>query len=91
MTKRLFIALCLFATRPLCYSQVASATILGEVHDESGALAPAVTVSARQNATGFVRTAVTNAQGAYRIDELIPGRTPSPPKSPASARLNRKT
>ena len=54
-------------------AQVASATLLGEVRDESGALAPAVTITARQNATGFVRTAVTNAQGAYRIDELIPG------------------
>ncbi|HLN03017.1 MAG TPA: carboxypeptidase regulatory-like domain-containing protein [Bryobacteraceae bacterium] len=73
MTKRLLIALCLFATRPITYAQVASATLLGEVHDESGALAPAVTILAHQNATGFVRTAVTNLQGAYRVDELIPG------------------
>jgi outer membrane receptor protein involved in Fe transport len=54
-------------------AQVASAALLGEVHDESGALAPAVTVSARHDATGFLRIAVTNAQGAYRIDELLPG------------------
>ena len=73
MTKRLLIALCLLATNPSSYAQVASATLLGEVHDESGALSPAVAITARQNNTGFVRTAVTNAQGAYRIDELIPG------------------
>ena len=73
MTKRLLIALCLLATSPGAYAQVASATLLGEVRDESGALSPAVTITARQNATGFVRTSVTNAQGAYRIDELTPG------------------
>ena len=59
--------------QPALRAQVASAALLGEVHDESGALAPAVAVSARHDATGFVRLAVTNAQGAYRIDELSPG------------------
>lgn len=73
MTKRLFLILCLLAASPFVHAQVASATLLGEVRDQTGALAPAVTVTARQDATGFVRTAVTNAQGAYRIDELIPG------------------
>ena len=57
----------------MCTPRSRLATLLGEVRDESGALAPAVTVTARQNATGFVRTSVTNTQGAYRIDELIPG------------------
>src|SRR5215469_6473171 len=55
-------------------AQVASATLLGEIQDESGALAPAVTITARQDSTGFVRTAVTNTEGAYRIDDLIPGK-----------------
>lgn len=80
MTKRLLIALCLIAANPHAYAQVASATLLGEVHDESGALAPAVTVTVRQNATGFLRTSATNAQGAYRIDELIPGHYSVRPK-----------
>jgi outer membrane receptor protein involved in Fe transport len=71
MRKLLLIATCLFAAR--LPAQVASATLLGEVRDESGALAPAVTVTARQNATGFVRTTATNPQGAYRIGELLPG------------------
>jgi outer membrane receptor protein involved in Fe transport len=72
--KRLFlIALTLLTVRTTMHAQVASAALLGEVHDESGALAPAVTVSARHDATGFLRIAITNAQGAYRIDELLPG------------------
>lgn len=54
-------------------AQVASATLLGEIRDESSAVAPEVTVTARNTATGFTRSAVTNAQGAYRIDELLPG------------------
>ncbi len=55
------------------WAQVASATLLGEVRDESSAVAPGVTITARNTATGFTRTAVTGAQGAYRIDELLPG------------------
>ncbi|HYM11156.1 MAG TPA: carboxypeptidase-like regulatory domain-containing protein, partial [Bryobacterales bacterium] len=73
MKKLFLIASFLVAAIPSVEAQVASATLLGEVHDESGALAPAATVTARNNATGFTRTAVTGQQGAYRIDELLPG------------------
>jgi len=72
--KNLFlIVFVLLSVRPEASAQIASATLLGEVRDESGALAPAATVTARQDATGFVRRALTSAQGAYRIDELLPG------------------
>src|SRR5579863_300250 len=54
-------------------AQVGAASLLGDVRDESSALAPGVTVTARHNDTGFMRTAVTGAQGAYRLDELLPG------------------
>src|SRR5689334_12505042 len=66
----------IFVLSSLCATaraQVASASLLGEVHDETGAVAPDVTVSARHNETGFVRIAVTGTQGAYRLDELLPG------------------
>ena len=56
------------------HGQAASATLLGDAHDQSGALIPAATVTARNNDTGFIRTVLTNSQGAYRIDELLPGR-----------------
>ena len=71
--SNLLLASLLFGLNSTAHAQVASSTLLGEVHDESGALAPAVTVTARNNATGFVRTAATGPQGAYRIDELLPG------------------
>ncbi len=54
-------------------AQVASATLLGEIRDESSAVAPGVVVTARNTATGFTSTAVTNAQGTYRMDALLPG------------------
>ncbi len=71
-----FVCLLLLAFTGLletAHAQVASATLLGEIRDESPALAPGVTVTARNTSTGFTRTAITNAQGAYRIDELLPG------------------
>ena len=69
----LLLASLLFGLSSTAHTQVASSTLLGEVHDESGALAPAVTVTARNDATGFVGTAASGPQGAYRIDELPPG------------------
>jgi outer membrane receptor protein involved in Fe transport len=54
-------------------AQVASGSLLGDVRDESGSLAPGVTVAALHNGTGFARTAVSSSEGAYRLDELLPG------------------
>jgi outer membrane receptor protein involved in Fe transport len=73
MRKLFLIAFVLLAIRPAARAQVASATLLGEVRDESGALAPAATITVRNNGTAFTRTGTTGSQGAYRIDELLPG------------------
>jgi len=73
MKGNLWLASLLFGLSSLAHAQVASSTLLGEVRDESGALDPAVTVTAQNTATGFMRTSLTNPQGAYRIDELLPG------------------
>src|ERR1039458_1372108 len=54
-------------------AQVASASLLGTVVDESSAVAPGVTVSAREESTGFTRSTVTNAEGGYAIEALLPG------------------
>ena len=54
-------------------AQVASATLLGEIRDESSAVAPGVVVTARNSATGFTNTTTTNAEGVYRMDALSPG------------------
>ena len=73
MKKLLLITYVLLAAHPSARAQVASATLLGEVHDESGALTPAAAVTARNDATGFMRTVMAGPQGAYRIDEVLLG------------------
>jgi hypothetical protein len=51
-----------------------AATIAGVVRDTSQAALPGVTVEATSPAlTGTARTAVTDGNGAYRIEELRPG------------------
>jgi hypothetical protein len=56
------------------FGQVASSSLLGSVRDESSALVPNVRITVRQESTGFSRAVVTNTDGSYRIDELLPGR-----------------
>jgi Carboxypeptidase regulatory-like domain/TonB-dependent Receptor Plug Domain len=48
-------------------------TISGVVTDKGGALVPKVQVSARNTASGEIRTAMTNAAGAYSFPALAPG------------------
>ncbi|MBN9663929.1 MAG: TonB-dependent receptor [Acidobacteria bacterium] len=55
------------------WAQVSSGTLLGEVKDSSQALVPGAHVVARNAATGFVRTAVTNGAGSYTLDGLAAG------------------
>jgi outer membrane receptor protein involved in Fe transport len=64
--------LLLFVSVP-AWGQVASGTLLGEVRDESSALAPGVRITARHEPTGFSRSVVTNEAGAYRVENLLPG------------------
>src|SRR5689334_10139134 len=54
-------------------SQVSSGSLLGDVRDEKSAFVAGVAIQARNNATGFIRSAVSNAIGAYRMDDLLPG------------------
>ena len=73
----LLLALCLVTislTVTARAGQVSSATLLGEVSDEAAATLPNVKVTARHEATGFSRSALTGAEGSYRIADLLPGR-----------------
>src|SRR5713226_3589768 len=54
-------------------AQTSSGVVEGTVTDVSGALLPGVTVTARSDATGFIRSVTTGAQGAYRVNELPSG------------------
>jgi hypothetical protein len=55
------------------FSQVSSGSLLGDARDEKAASVEAVLITARNNDTGFTRSASTNAFGSYRIDDLLPG------------------
>jgi hypothetical protein len=50
-----------------------NAQIVGTITDNSGGVMPGVTVTARNQDTGLMRTAVTEANGDYRLRALPPG------------------
>ncbi len=50
-----------------------NAQIIGTVKDESGAIVPGATVTAKNQETGLTRTDVTNTQGDFRLPALPPG------------------
>ena len=55
------------------WGQVTTATILGRVQDQTGAVVPGVSVTARNVNTGLSRTVVSNEQGRYQVLSLPPG------------------
>jgi hypothetical protein len=55
------------------FSQSTFATVSGTIDDGTGALIPGVTVTAKNNATGVVTTALSNETGAYNFPSLQPG------------------
>ena len=59
----------------LASAQQTTGTIIGRVVDEQGATIPGATVTATNPATGFNRTAVTDAEGVYRLNALPVGTT----------------
>ena len=54
-------------------AQIATATLSGVVHDETGATLPATSLAIKSVATGVTRTVTTDAGGAYRVSALDPG------------------
>ncbi len=50
-----------------------NAQIVGTIKDQTGAVIPGVTMTARNQDTGLVRTDVTDANGQYRLRALPPG------------------
>jgi hypothetical protein len=55
------------------FGQLPTATVLGTVKDQSGALLPGVTVTARNTDTNDTRKAVAGTDGSYRFDALPVG------------------
>ena len=53
--------------------QIGTSTIVGRVTDTSGAVVPNVAVAVVNIGTNFKFTAVTNAEGLFRVQSLQPG------------------
>ena len=51
----------------------ATASMVGTVHDSTGAVVPGASVTALNRDTGFSRTVVTNSQGSYEITSVPTG------------------
>jgi len=66
----------------LAQSQANSGNIEGRVVDPNGAAVPGITVTAKNQETGFSKSAESDSEGSYRIILLPPGRyTVTTPKS----------
>jgi iron complex outermembrane recepter protein len=68
---RVVLALAVFLPVPLAAQSAGS--IAGVVRDSSGGPAPGVNVRVVNDAGGAAREAVSDAQGAFRVDALAPG------------------
>src|SRR5437867_3377159 len=66
------VVLCLYVYTP-GFSQSSFATVSGTISDATGALIPGVMVTATNNATGVLSTALSNETGTYVIPSLQPG------------------
>jgi hypothetical protein len=71
----MLVAAALFSTAAPALAQgEASAVVAGVISDAQGGVLPGVTVTLRNVESGTTRTAVTEADGQYRIAGLQPGR-----------------
>ena len=57
----------------LAWGQASSGTIVGSVHDPSGAAVPGAQVAVTNTATNVTRTTQSDASGEYQMPALIPG------------------
>src|SRR6516225_2108400 len=70
---RVLIATCLLLGAATVSAQQ-NATVQGIVVDESQAVMPGTTVTATEVSTGAQLTAIAEADGRYRFDNLVPGK-----------------
>jgi hypothetical protein len=76
-TRRFLFALAvpglLVALSASAFAQGGNASLGGVVEDQSKALIPGVTISAKNIATGVFATQITNESGIYNFPSLQPG------------------
>jgi hypothetical protein len=68
-----FMYLILLLLPPGGFAQTTSATILGIVTDQSGAVVSGATITIRNVETGATRSITTDEEGRYRVSALPPG------------------
>ena len=71
ITLAAFALLCAFAAT--AHAQQTTGNITGRIVDAQGSAVPGVTVTGKNDATGFVRTEVSDAEGIYRLMALPVG------------------
>src|SRR5204862_5384580 len=76
IVRRLFSTAALlvaFTLSTQAFGQSTYATVNGTIEDATRALLPGVMVTATNNATGVVASALSNESGSYNITGLLPG------------------
>jgi Carboxypeptidase regulatory-like domain len=68
-----FVLLLTLTTGTRLVAQTYTGSIVGNVTDPSGAGVPDTTITAKNVNTGITRTIKSDAEGSYRIGDLIPG------------------
>ncbi|MGP8252458.1 MAG: carboxypeptidase regulatory-like domain-containing protein [Terracidiphilus sp.] len=72
-TRKLYaLALCCFLSCTVAFGQIASTSLRGTVKDSSGAVVPAATVTATNQASGVAYHTQTNNAGFYVFPDLVP-------------------
>ncbi len=69
----LLFSVCVLGIAPLAHAQT-TGEIRGQVKDSTGSVLPGVTVEAKSPALQGTKTAVTGAEGNYRVSLLPPGK-----------------
>jgi hypothetical protein len=69
----LVLACCLGLFSGVSTAQVLYGSVVGNVHDTSGATVPGATVSITNKATSLTRDVTTNPDGSYSIVNVLPG------------------
>lgn len=67
------IALAMALGGSTAHAQISTGTVNGAVTDDTGAVLPGVTVTAKNLGTGLIRTVASNEAGRYQISGLPPG------------------
>ncbi len=83
------LGLCLSVTPAI--SQVLYGSIVGVVKDAQGAAVPGATVTIVNKETNLTRDTVTNAEGAYSLINVLPGRMTSRFRCRDSAKASART